>query len=199
MSEEYEWGWPLDGPSDTEIKNNLSSTLNEGTPPGSAWNISDPDAYYNSVIGNVIKAIKNTSEIELNKGEDPNNASINALYMHNLYPEDKTPCLKITYINDDTKGFCYSSPPNGESLEEIGYMAGSIVTEATLEGVGAALCGLSSIPTGGTTAVACEQAASFAACEIGNMVMWYGQNQVAEHREARLWPHNTFFGKYYTN
>ncbi len=199
VSEEYEWGWGgLDGPSDTEIKNNLNSTLNEGTPPGSAWNISDPDAYYNSVIGNVIKAIKNTSEIELNKGEDPNNASINALYMHNLYPKDKTPCLRVTYIKDDTKGFCYSSPPNGEFLEEIGTMAGSIVTQATLEAGGAALCGLSSIPTGGTTAVACEKAASFAACEIGNMVMWYGQNQVAEHREARLWPHNTFFGKYYT-
>ncbi len=181
-----------------DIESNLSSTLNEGNPPGSAWNISDPDAYYGSVRGDVIKAIQSTSKIELNEGKDPNNASINALYMHNLYPKDNTPCLKITYINDDTKGFCYSSPPNGEFLEEIGYMAGSIVTEATLEGVGAALCGLSSIPTGGTTAVACEQAASFAACEIGNMVMWYGQNQVAEHREARLWPHNTFFGNYYT-
>ncbi len=199
VSEEYDWGLPLiDGPSDTEIKNNLSSTLNEGTHPGDAWNISDPDAYYDSVIGNVIKAIKNTSEIELNKGKDPNNASINALYMHNLYPKDKIPCLRVTYINDDnTKGFCYSSPPNGEFLEEIGYMAGSIVTEATLEAGGTALCGLSAVVTG-PAAVACEKAASFAACEIGNMVMWYGQNQVTEHREERLWPHNTFFGNYYT-
>ncbi len=202
VSEEYEWGWPLDGPSDTEIKNNLSSTLNEGTPPGSAWNIGDPDAYYNSVIGNVIKAIKNTSEIELNKGEDPNNVSINALYMHNLYPKDKTPCLRVTYINDDTKGFCYSSPPNGEFLEEIGTMAGSIVVEVGLEALGSAGCGLALAASGGTAAPAfpgCARLAGFAACEVGNAVMWYGQNQVAEHREARLWPHNTFFGKYYTN
>ncbi len=194
---DYNWIRGI-GTSKGTINNNLESIITK------EWNIENKDDYIKSIKKDVVKAVKNTSEIELEEGKDPNDESIGGLFSHNLRPSKKIPCLKVRYVMEDeedediTHGFCYTSPPDGEALKDVGWMAGSIIVEAGVEAIGTAACGISAVVTG-PGAVACKAVAGLGSCELGNLIMWYGQDQVAKEREKRLWPHNTFFGDYYTD
>jgi hypothetical protein len=99
------------------------------------------------------------------------------------------PCLKVKfYTKPETKGFCYTAPPDNELAKEIFYtglaIAGDIgiskVLHFALKGFG---------PFG--------YVASIAGCEIGNLIAWYGQYMITEDREKRIWPNNPYFANYF--
>ena len=195
----YNWG-PLGvagGSSRDEIRGNLDSLINDLNNGIYSWGISNPENYIDSIKEDIEKVIKETSEIELRTDPrlDPNDENIGSLYDYNLDPEDEIPCLKINYVSSpETKGFCYSAPPDSEQIKEIGWMIGSIAVEIAVEGGVTALCGLLS---GGTAIAVCSSAASIGACELGNYIMWFGQNQITKSKQERLWPRNPYFDEYF--
>jgi hypothetical protein len=181
---------------ENNIKTNIDNVLSEGG-SNNIWKISDPQDYINSVKDNMIKVTKESSEIELEEGVDPNKQDINILFMYNLDPDTEIDCLKVKFVADETKGFCYSSPPSKmEEIKEIGTGVGAMIIETVGTGIGAAACGFFGWETGPGTVI-CAKGASLLACEVGNMVAWYGQNQIATDKENRLWPNNDFFGNYF--
>ncbi|HIE41245.1 MAG TPA: hypothetical protein EYP80_01120, partial [Candidatus Aenigmarchaeota archaeon] len=108
------------------------------------------------------------------------------IYDINLPNNSEVDCLIVTFYDksNGTRGFCYTSPPGGELLKDIGWTALSIVADIGVQG-------LLSITGVGASA------AGVIGCEVGNAIMWFGQNQISEEKEKRLWPKNLFFGNYF--
>jgi len=159
------------------IENSLQDKL-------SSW-FSDIN-FANEIKGNAKKAIIDNSRIELITGRDPNYRDIGRIYDINLPDNSEVDCLIVTFYDksNGTRGFCYTSPPGGELLKDIGWTALSIVADIGVQG-------LLSITGVGASA------AGVIGCEVGNAIMWFGQNQISEEKEKRLWPKNLFFGNYF--
>ena len=183
---DYDWDvWPAVGASETEVITKLETVIEEDPTGTNIWGISDPTTYYNSIKDKIVKAIKEGSEIELLKGEDPNNSNITRLFMYNLEPHTTIPCLKVKYVKDSTKGFCHTSPAGTEVIKEAGWAGLSIIVDigatsvAALSGVGTAWSG-------------------FIGCEAGNIITYFGQDQISKDKEKKLWPNNKYYGKYFS-
>ncbi len=171
-----------------EIRINLKRAIEDlNSTGGNIWGIANPTTYYNSIEEDIVKAIKDNSETELRKGEDPNTAEINRLFMYNLEPSTTIPCLKVQYKNNpDTKGFCYTPPAGTETVKEAGWMGLSIIVDIGATAVTALVPGVGPAASG------------FLGCEAGNLVTYFGQDQISKEKEKNLWPNNAFFGRYYS-
>ncbi len=173
-------------------RENITEGLNKAYPED------EDDDYVNHIKEGVIKTIKEGSiqtlpaKVDLSSdanenGELSNETEYGKPYWTKLDTKTTTDCLKVRYVSEpETEGFCYTPPPNHERLKEAGIAAGSIIAELGITGI----CG---VYTAGLGLAAC----SGFACEIGNMVMWYGQNKIADEKLKRLWPNNPYFGNYF--
>ena len=141
----------------------------------------------------VERIISENSIITLKKGINLSDESIANNYDFFVYgldnQESTTDCLRIKfYTKPETKGFCYTAPPDNEFAKEILITAGSILADTGVSTAGNFI--LKSFGPFGFIA-------SVAGCEIGNLITWYGQNMITEEREKRLWPNNPYFGNYF--
>ncbi len=185
---DYDWGVkPIIGASEIEIKTKLKKAIEEDPIGTNIWGIDNPTAYYDSIDDDIVKAIKEGSETELREGEDPNTAEINRLFMYNLEPSTKIPCLKVQYkSNPDTKGFCYTPPAGTETVKEAGWAGLSIIVDIGATSLVALVPGVGPAASG------------FIGCEAGNIITYFGQDQISKEKEDNLWPNNEFFGRYYS-
>ncbi len=169
------------------IRTNLKRVIEEDPLGTNIWGIDNPTDYYNSIDDDIVKAIKEGSETELREGEDPNTAEINKLFMYNLEPSTTIPCLKVQYKNNpDTKGFCYTPPAGTETVKEAGWAGLSIIVDIGATAVTALVPGVGPAASG------------FIGCEAGNLITYFGQDQISKEKENNLWPNNGFFGRYYS-
>lgn len=133
----------------------------------------------------LVQTIADLSEVTLPSEYLLNDSNVNQLFMYNLRAEDKIPCLKVTYIADETSGFCYSSPTAAAQAEEVVWAGVSTAADLIIE---AAL----------RTTVVGNLGAGLISCEVGNAIMWFGQDRISDAKEKQLWPNNIYFKNYYT-
>ncbi len=161
------------------------------------WN-ARPGAILGIITGHEEEMVKNIpivytivtmSEPTLPEDVDLTDENVAELYNYNLPTEEKTDCLKATYIakDDATKGFCYTSPMGWANAESAGWMALSTAVDVGVE-----------LVIDFFTVGSCYGVGSLTSCMLGNLIMWYGESAVSEKREGAYWPNNVFFGNYYT-
>ncbi|RLI99327.1 MAG: hypothetical protein DRP06_03705, partial [Candidatus Aenigmatarchaeota archaeon] len=169
-----------------EIRTKLKTAIEEDPIRTNIWGIGDPTIYYNSIDEDIVKVIQEGSETELLKGEDPNTAEINKLFMYNLEPSTTIPCLKVKYVKDSTNGFCHTSPAGTETVKEAGYAGLSIIVDIGATAVTALVPGVGPAASG------------FLGCEAGNLITYWGQDQISKEKEKKLWPNNKYYGRYFS-
>lgn len=135
----------------------------------------------------IVYTIINLSEVTLPKEVDLTNDEANIYLKYNLPTEEKTDCLKVTYLAGDTSGFCYTSPTGITDAKGWGWMALAF-------GVDVGLQITVDFLSGGTL----SGIGSLGSCLLGNYIMWYGESAVSKEKQESYWPHNIYFDNYYT-